>query len=135
MPKKLLLILPLFYCYALMAAPIHLEKTANPTEVDAKRAEQLYMEHCFVCHYAGGAGSPKVGDEQAWNPRLKEGKAGLLKNTLDGINFMPAKGLCTTCSEETLSAIIDYMLSQCPKCDKLSENKPANHRSAHPIKK
>lgn len=89
------------------------------TSTIAVRAQQLYNEHCFVCHYAGGAGSPKLGDETAWNPRIKQGQDMLLKHTLEGLNFMPAKGLCSTCSEQELSAIIDYMLSQCSKCDKL----------------
>lgn len=101
----------------------------NSVTIPAERAKQLYNEHCFVCHYAGGAGSPKVGDEKAWNPRIKAGKDTLLKNTLKGINFMPAKGLCTTCTQDELSAIIDYMLAQCPKCEKLPVKKGSDTKT------
>lgn len=87
--------------------------------VPVEKAQQLYNEHCFVCHYAGGAGSPKTGDAKAWNPRIKQGKDALLKHTLNGINFMPAKGLCQQCTTQELEAVIDYMLAQCPACEKL----------------
>ena len=132
MRNKLLLVLSLFYCCSLMAAPVN--PTAS-TSVTVERAKQLYTEHCFVCHYAGGAGSPKLGDEKAWNPRIKEGKESLLKNTWDGLNFMPAKGLCNDCTQEELSAVIDYMLSQCPKCDKLPAKENKSNKSTHPVKK
>jgi len=36
-----------------------------------------------------------------------------VQSTINGLNgMMPARGLCTDCSDEQLKAIVDYMLDQ-----------------------
>lgn len=87
------------------------------------RVKQIYTEHCFVCHQAGGAGSPKTGVAADWNPRIKQGLDMLLQHTKEGLNFMPAKGACSQCSEIELAAVIKYILAQCPACKKLPNNR------------
>jgi cytochrome c5 len=37
--------------------------------------------------------------------------ASLMTNATNGLNAMPAKGLCTTCSDAELQAAIEYMVS------------------------
>ncbi len=81
---------------------------AAPAVVDG---EQIYNRYCFSCHAAGIAGAPKVGVAEAWQPRVAKGKAALLATTVAGIEpGMPAKGLCSNCSDAELSAAIDHML-------------------------
>ena len=53
-----------------------------------------------------------VGDEAAWNERLEKGMDAVMANVLNGINAMPARGLCADCSDEDLRAIVDYMIEQ-----------------------
>lgn len=73
--------------------------------------EDTYNKFCFSCHAAGVAGAPKVGDPEAWAPRVAKGDALLLKATVDGIQpGMPPMGLCMQCTEDELAAAIDYML-------------------------
>lgn len=132
--KKLILPLIAILCCSTHIAAANSPAASAKAPITQERVKQIYNEHCFVCHYAGGAGSPKVGDEKAWNFRIKDGKDILLKNTLNGLNFMPAKGLCNTCTMEELSAVIDYMLAECPKCDKLPE-KNAKKLADKPSKK
>ena len=75
-------------------------------------AEQKYMASCFACHSTGAAGAPKVGEGMAaeWEPRLEKGIDTVVANAINGINTMPAKGLCFDCTDDDLKAIVEYMI-------------------------
>lgn len=75
--------------------------------------ETVYNRSCFSCHASGVAEAPITGDAAAWAPRLAKGRELLLKSVKDGVPpGMPPMGLCMTCSDEELTAAIDYMLAQ-----------------------
>ena len=74
--------------------------------------EEIYERACFSCHAAGLSGAPKLGDVEAWAPRIAKGDALLLKTTIDGVGAMPPRGVCLDCSDEDLAAAIDYMVSE-----------------------
>lgn len=78
----------------------------------AERSGQaVYERYCFSCHTPGIAGAPKLGDAEAWAPRIAKGPDVLLQVTLAGIRpGMPAKGMCFDCSEAELDRAIDYMI-------------------------
>lgn len=80
---------------------------------DGFNAEQKYMASCFACHSTGAAGAPKVGDGMAaeWEPRLEKGMDQVVANAINGINTMPAKGLCFDCTDDDLRAIVEYMVA------------------------
>ena len=78
---------------------------------DVKTPEEMYSA-CSACHAAGVAGAPKLGDKGAWRPRIAKGKDSLYKNAINGINMMPPKGTCATCSDDDIKAIVDYMVEQ-----------------------
>ena len=79
---------------------------------DRFNPEQKYMASCFACHSTGAAGAPKVGDGMAaeWGPRLEKGLDAMVANTVNGLNTMPAKGLCFDCTDDDLRAIVEYMI-------------------------
>ena len=68
-----------------------------------------YNKACMACHASGAAGAPKVGDAAAWAPRLEKGMDTLLTSVTNGLNAMPAKGLCFDCSADDYKALIQYM--------------------------
>lgn len=74
------------------------------------QGKAIYNKHCTICHSAGVAGAPKLGDAGAWQPRVAQGKATLYKHAKNGLNAMPPKGMCMDCSDEALKAAVDYML-------------------------
>ena len=57
-----------------------------------KSGEQVVQAQCSVCHAAGVAGAPKVGDEAAWAARIKTGYDALLASALKGKGNMGAQG-------------------------------------------
>ena len=89
---------------------------AVPMEVAAAasdfNAEQKYMASCFACHSTGAAGAPKVGAGMMsdWEPRLGKGLDAVVANAINGVNAMPAKGLCYDCNEDDIRALVEYML-------------------------
>jgi cytochrome c5 len=76
-----------------------------------RSGEQLYQAVCAACHGTGAAGAPKMGDNGAWAPRLKQGLDGLLKSALNGKNAMPPKGGSDATEAELARAIV-YMANK-----------------------
>jgi cytochrome c5 len=57
-----------------------------------KTGEQVFAAQCTACHTAGLVGAPKLGDAEAWAPRLKTGYDALLHSALAGKGQMGAQG-------------------------------------------
>lgn len=77
----------------------------------AMSADDVVAKYCGACHTAGVLGAPKTGDSAAWKARAsaKGGVDGLLKSAIAGINAMPPKGTCATCSDDELKGAIEKM--------------------------
>ena len=77
----------------------------------AKSPDEVIAAHCGACHSSGVLGAPKIGDSAAWTARAdaKGGVDGLLKSAIAGINAMPPKGTCATCSDDELKGAIEKM--------------------------
>jgi cytochrome c5 len=99
------------------AAPERKPETAGapvkPAAVAAEgeKGRMVYTANCAVCHAAGVAGAPKLGDKVAWAPRLKEGAAMLHRMAIKGIRAMPPKGGNATLSDAEVKAAVDYMIA------------------------
>lgn len=91
--------------------PIVAAVDAEPAIADFDAAASYQMS-CFACHSSGAAGAPVVGDQEAWSERLEKGMDGVMANVINGVNAMPAKGMCMTCSNDNLRVLVDYMVSQ-----------------------
>lgn len=78
----------------------------------ANKAKSIYDTSCAACHGSGVAGAPKLGDKQAWAPRIKAGNATLYNSALKGKNAMPAKGGNTSLADADVKAVVDYMVGQ-----------------------
>lgn len=95
--------------------PAAVAETATETETVAVAApavngagEALYKKACQVCHAAGVAGAPKLGDKEAWGPRISAGMESMYAIALNGKGAMPARG-GTNASDADLRAAVEYM--------------------------
>ena len=79
-----------------------LATSAAPAAAEPKSGEQVYNGSCMACHATGAAGAPKLGDAAAWAPRIANGMDSLMTNATKGLNAMPPKGLCMSCSADEL---------------------------------
>jgi cytochrome c5 len=83
---------------------------AAPQAASGGSGEALYKQACFVCHAAGVAGAPKLGDKAAWAPRLQQGVPALVQSAMKGKGAMPPKG-GSNASEQELRAAVEYMVN------------------------
>ncbi|MCV0439557.1 MAG: c-type cytochrome [Hydrogenophaga sp.] len=83
---------------------------AAATTVAAGTGEALYKQACAVCHVAGVAGAPKLGDKAAWAPRVATGLDALTATVIKGKGAMPPKG-GSTASDADIKAAVQYMLA------------------------
>jgi len=81
---------------------------------DATKGEAVYNKACFVCHKAGVANAPKLGDKANWAPRIKQGEAKLVEHAIKGYKgkkgFMPAKGGRADLSDQAVTDAVAFMV-------------------------
>jgi cytochrome c5 len=99
---------------AAAAAPVKVATVAVPPPATkgseaAGSGKSTYDAACAVCHGAGVAGAPRLGDKAAWAPRLKTGKDALLAAVIKGKGAMPPKGGNTSLSDDAVKAAVEYM--------------------------
>ena len=70
----------------------------------------LYTQSCAVCHAAGVAGAPKLGDQASWAPRIAQGMDTLVANAIKGKGAMPPKGGANA-SDAELKEVVAYMVN------------------------
>jgi cytochrome c5 len=76
------------------------------------KVQTIYSASCSACHTSGAAGAPKLGDKQAWAPRIKSGSEVLYNSAIKGKKAMPPKGGNVSLSNEDVKAVVDYMVSK-----------------------
>ncbi|WP_213609282.1 cytochrome c5 family protein [Pseudoalteromonas sp.] len=86
------------------------EKAAAAEPTGPRSGEQVYQAACFACHGTGALGAPKSADD--WAPRIAKGKDVLLEHSINGFNAMPPRGTCMDCSDDEISAAIDFMTAK-----------------------
>ncbi len=74
--------------------------------------EDIVKAACGNCHRDGANGAPKIGDKEAWLPRLSKGVEELVASAISGHNKMPARGGLSNLSDIDIRAAVSYMLSQ-----------------------
>jgi cytochrome c5 len=74
--------------------------------------QKIYQSSCQACHASGAAGAPKLGDKEAWAPRIATGVDAMTAVAIAGKGAMPPRGACAACSDEDIKAAVEYMASQ-----------------------
>ncbi len=72
---------------------------------------KVYASGCSVCHAAGIAGAPKLGDKAAWAQRLGLGLDGLTTSVIKGKGAMPPRGAVANASDADLRGAVEYMVA------------------------
>jgi cytochrome c5 len=93
-------------------APAAAPAAATTAAADDFDAAATYQMSCFACHGTGAAGAPQPGDAEVWEERMAKGMDAVMANVINGVNAMPARGICMSCSDEQLRQVVDYMLAQ-----------------------
>ena len=77
----------------------------------ARTPEDIYNSGCMACHGTGVNGAPKFGSKEQWAAHISKGKDTLYDHAIHGFNAMPAKGLCSDCSDDEIKSVVDYIVN------------------------
>lgn len=77
-----------------------------------RTGEQIVNAQCIKCHEKGTGGAPKIGDRDAWIPRLKNGLDPLVLSAVNGHGGMPPRGGAANLSDAELKDAITYMFNK-----------------------
>ena len=73
-------------------------------------AQGTYEQYCAMCHNTGMAGAPRREDADHWAARVEEiGLQAVVTNAINGINAMPPRGMCATCTDEQIGEVVQYL--------------------------
>jgi len=92
------------------AAPVVAAASASAASLEV--GKEIYSKTCFACHATGVAGSPIIGNKEAWAPRIATGMDALYKTALNGKGAMPPKGGNMMLEDDKVKAAVDYMVNQ-----------------------
>ena len=111
-------------CIGSAAAAALLLLSANAV---AQAGKDLYAKTCAVCHAAGVAGAPRLGNAADWQPRIAAGTTRLYASALQGTpKGMPAKGGNLTLADNSVKAAVDYMVASSKTAAVATKPAPAN---------
>ena len=95
----------LLFASMALAAPPEAVSSSKP-----RTGEQVVNFQCVLCHGAGMAGAPRIGDRKAWQKRLSSGEEALVRSATEGRGSMPPNGGLSDLSPQELRGAIDYMI-------------------------
>ena len=87
------------------------EPISGLTPAVERRGEQIVQAQCAKCHRTGVDGAPRIGDRDAWTPRLKHGVDFLVRSAINGHGPMPARGGVADLTDSELRGAIVYMFN------------------------
>ena len=88
------------------------KEPASVNEMAVQRSgKQVVDAQCSKCHAKGVGGAPKIGDQAAWAPRLKDGMDSAVRSAIRGHGGMPARGDKADLTDGEIKAAITYMFN------------------------
>ena len=78
----------------------------------ARTGEQIVQQQCVKCHEAGIDGAPRIGDREAWIPRIRQGLELTVQSAIRGHGKMPARGGMAELTDPEMRAAVVYMFNQ-----------------------
>jgi len=74
-----------------------------------RTGEEVVKAQCIKCHETGKGGAPKIGDRDAWIPRLREGLDITVRSAMKGHGGMPARGGMADLTDSELRSAVIYL--------------------------
>jgi cytochrome c5 len=82
------------------------DKAAPPAP---RTGEQIVKAQCIKCHESGKGGAPRIGDRDAWIPRLKNGLDNTVRSAINGHGGMPARGGLSNLTDAEMRSAVIYL--------------------------
>ncbi len=88
------------------------EPTSKQKPADKRTGEQIVKMRCAKCHETGKGGAPKIGDRDAWIPRMKDGLDATVRSAINGHGAMQARGGMPDLTDAEMKDAITYMINK-----------------------
>ena len=85
------------------------EPISRKTPPAPRTGEEVVKAQCVKCHETGKGGAPRIGDRDAWIPRLKDGLDSTVRSAMKGHGGMPARGGLADLSDSELRSAVIYL--------------------------
>jgi cytochrome c5 len=89
-----------------------IEPTSKATPALERSGMRIVQAQCTKCHQTGVDGAPKIGDQAAWIPHLKQGLETAVFSAINGHGPMPARGGIADLTDSETRAAIVFMVNQ-----------------------
>lgn len=104
-----------------------------------RTGKEVVAARCAQCHEGGAAGAPRIGDKQAWIPRLKHGIDFAVRSAIKGHGEMPPRGGMADLTDAEVRSAIIHMFNPDPApataapAAKATAKTDGNHASAEGV--
>ncbi len=88
-----------------------IEPISRTTRARERTGEEVVQQRCVKCHATGEGGAPKIGDQAAWIPRVKQGLDVVIRSAIKGHGGMPARGGQADLTDAELRNAVIYMFT------------------------
>lgn len=93
--------------------PVGQVVVAEGSDVPGQQSGKQVVEAvCAACHTTGALNAPKMGDQAAWAPLIKEGYEHLTQNAIKGIRQMPPKGGNPQLTDDEVARAVAFIANQ-----------------------
>ena len=89
-----------------------IEPTSKQKPAAKRTGKEIVQMRCVKCHETGKGGAPKIGDRDAWIPRVKDGLDATVRSAINGHGGMPARGGMPNLSDAEMKDAIVYMMNK-----------------------
>ncbi len=80
--------------------------------VETDKGEMIYGWACSGCHDTGADDAPRLNVRSEWKQIENQPLELTYSHVIEGYLDMPARGLCSICTDDHLRSTVDYMLEQ-----------------------
>ena len=89
-----------------------IEPTSRQKPAAQRTGKQIVEARCAKCHATGKGGAPKIGDREAWIPRIKDGYDATVRSAINGHGGMPARGGLANLTDAEMKEAVTYMINK-----------------------
>jgi cytochrome c5 len=87
------------------------EPVSRISKAPERTGEEIVQAQCVKCHGTGVNGAPKIGDREAWTPRVKQGLDVVVRSAVHGHGAMPPRGGMADLTDTEIRSAIIYMFN------------------------
>jgi len=87
------------------------EPVSRTAATPPRSGKQIVEAKCVSCHGTGVGGAPKIGDRNAWAPRVSKGLDTVVASAIHGHGAMPPRGGMADLTDVEIRSAVLYMFN------------------------